>query len=76
MCVRENRGREREKEGVRGRERKRESHKQLFCHSPTSCTIFVNIVNQRLADGDVNCTCGNNMTPKDDSIYCLPWRLF
>lgn len=30
----------------------------------TCCSIFVNIVNHGLADGDVNCTCESNKTSR------------
>lgn len=33
-------------------------------HILTCCSIFVNIVNHGLADGNVNCTCGSNKTSR------------
>lgn len=38
------------------------------------CSIFVNIVNHRLADGGVNCTCGNNMTQRMLLFTAFRWH--
>lgn len=38
------------------------------------CSIFVNIVNHRLADGSVNCTCGNNMTQRMLLFTAFRWH--
>lgn len=40
-----------------------ERKKGESCSLECSC-VFVNIINHRLADGDANCTCGNNMTQR------------
>lgn len=38
------------------------------------CSIFVNIVNHRLADGGVNWTCGNNMTQRMLLFTAFRWH--
>lgn len=42
----------------------RKRKKKRVLHVLTCCSIFVNIVNHGLADGNVNCTCGSNKTSR------------
>lgn len=49
----------RNRETAGGKGKKKECQHILTC-----CSIFVNIVNHGLADGNVNCTCGSNKTSR------------
>lgn len=47
------------------KKKKRKRGRKKKCrHILTCCSIFVNIVNHGLADGNVNCTCGSNKTSR------------
>lgn len=37
-------------------------------------SVFVNVINHRLADGDANCTCGNNMTQRKLLFTDFTWH--
>lgn len=56
------------------RERNRADGMKGESCSPECTCVFVNIINHRLADGGVNCTCGINMTQRILLFTNINWR--